>query len=295
MAIPSTQPPASPRRLLSWTTATLVMAALGVLWTTACTPMTKEETEKPEPAVTTTADGTSDSAADAGCEDPDAKWSYEGTTGPEHWADLSQCFTLCEAGDEQSPIDLKAGPGSSLPELSFHYAAVPLRLRNNGHTIQVEHDRKSTVDFAEMSFKLRQLHFHSPSEHTRKGTESPLEMHLVHASNGGSLTVVGVFIEPGKDNPALAALWQHLPQVPGDLIPVEGVALDTAALLPADRASYRYDGSLTTPPCGQKVRWIVLDEPITLSQEKIDAFRALYDGNRRPVQPLGDRQVANDL
>lgn len=266
---------------------------LGLLWLTACTPM-EPPPDEPRPDAAA-ASVEVDPAAPKVCQDPAAQWSYEGATGPDHWADLSRCFGLCGAGDEQSPIDLQPVSPSPLPQLTFSYGSAPLRLHNNGHTIVVLHDSGSTLDFAEMSFRLRQLHFHAPSEHTRQGVASPLEMHLVHSSTGGSLAVVAVFIEPGDDNAALAAIWPHLPKDPGDPFEVPEVTVDTPALLPQSQASYRYAGSLTTPPCGEEVRWIVLAEAITLSREKIDAFTALYDGNRRPIQPLGARQVVSDL
>ena len=66
-------------------------------------------------------------------------------------------------------------------------------------------------------------------------------------------------------------------------------SLDPAALLPVRRTSWRYQGSLTTPPCTEGVAWVVLAEPLTLSAAQIDAFGAIYPNNRRPVQPLGER------
>ena len=67
------------------------------------------------------------------------------------------------------------------------------------------------------------------------------------------------------------------------------VRLDLAALLPAGRETWRYRGSLTTPPCTEGVAWVVLTEPLTLSAAQIDAFAAAHPNNRRPAQPLGER------
>jgi carbonic anhydrase len=60
------------------------------------------------------------------------------------------------------------------------------------------------------------------------------------------------------------------------------------------RTSYRYDGSLTTPPCSEGVTWAVMTTPISLSQAQIDAFNALIKNNNRPVQPLNGRTVVTD-
>ena len=61
-------------------------------------------------------------------------------------------------------------------------------------------------------------------------------------------------------------------------------------MLPEDKSYYHYMGSFTTPPCTEGVKWFILSTPVELSSEQIDAFRAIYDGNNRPVQPLNDRE-----
>jgi len=58
--------------------------------------------------------------------------------------------------------------------------------------------------------------------------------------------------------------------------------------------SYRYDGSLTTPPCSEGVKWMVLKTPIQLSAEQIGRFTAIVKGNNRPVQPLHHRVIVTD-
>ena len=61
--------------------------------------------------------------------------------------------------------------------------------------------------------------------------------------------------------------------------------------LPPKRGYYEFEGSLTTPPCSEGVRWFVLKQPVTLSQQQLDAFRKLYPRNARPTQPLNGRTV----
>ena len=75
---------------------------------------------------------------------------------------------------------------------------------------------------------------------------------------------------------------------------IEQVAIDAGDLLPSTRTSYRYDGSLTTPPCSEGVKWFVLTTPIELSEAQIAAFAAIIHGNNRPVQPLNGRQLLVD-
>jgi carbonic anhydrase len=75
---------------------------------------------------------------------------------------------------------------------------------------------------------------------------------------------------------------------------MEHVTVDVDALVPRARTTYRYDGSLTTPPCSEGVKWFVMTTPIALSKAQIGTFTALFHGNNRPVQPLNDRPVLTD-
>ena len=97
---------------------------------------------------------------------------------------------------------------------------------------------------------------------------------------------------PGEDNAAYAAVFKAMPAEAGEPQALSSpLALD--ALLPQTRAYYTYQGSLTTPPCSEIVRWLLLDTPVELSAAQIAAFTSLvYVGNARPVQPLGQRDLA---
>lgn len=218
-------------------------------------------------------------------------WSYEGTTGPDHWADLSPDYRLAAAGKRQSPIDLTDGEAPTSGSLAIDYQSTTLEIVNNGHTVQVNYAPGSTITIGSGTFGLAQFHFHSPSEHTIDGSHLPMEMHLVHANAAGELAVLGVFLKEGRHNPALARIWEHLPTRSGESRSVEDVTLIASDLLPADLSRHVYSGSLTTPPCSEGVSWMVLHTPIEASAAQIQAFRALYHGNNRPTQPLHGRSV----
>jgi carbonic anhydrase len=71
-----------------------------------------------------------------------------------------------------------------------------------------------------------------------------------------------------------------------------GIKLDINDLLPRSTDDYfTYAGSLTTPPCSETVRWIVLKQPVQVSKNQIAAFRAVFPMNARPTMPLGARQL----
>jgi carbonic anhydrase len=121
-----------------------------------------------------------------------------------------------------------------------------------------------------------------------------MEVHFVHKSASGALAVVGVFVEQGKHNAAFAPIWANLPSQKSVESHFEHVQVNVDDLLPHSTKSYRYEGSLTTPPCSEGVKWIVMKSPIQLSAQQIKKFTSLIKGNNRPVQSLNHRVTVTD-
>jgi carbonic anhydrase len=230
-------------------------------------------------------------------------WHYEGAEGPAHWGKLSPTFAACGDGRRQSPIDISKPTRGATPELKASFPPAELRIAhhehvadgiNNGHTIQINYGGADTLTLGGTSYQLAQYHFHSPSEHTVDGKHLPMEMHMVHKSADNKLAVVGVFIAEGAHNKAFDPVWGNLPAQKGVETHFASVKVDVDALLPTTRTSYRYDGSLTTPPCSEGVSWIIMTTPIQLSGEQVRTFRRLINDNNRPVQPLNGRTILTD-
>lgn len=220
-------------------------------------------------------------------------WAYSGATGPSHWASLEHEYATCGKGRGQSPIDIEKSRvrGQKLAPLVFNYKPSPLRIIDNGHTIQVNVAEGSTLRVGADRYTLVQFHFHHPSEEEVDGKRFAMVAHLVHRDSQGHLAVVAVPLQSGVANPAVATLWRNLPRREGHESAPAGVAIDAAGLLPASHAYYGFDGSLTTPPCSEHVHWFVLKSPMTLSAGQIATFAKLYPANARPVQPLNGRAV----
>ncbi len=212
-------------------------------------------------------------------------------TGPAHWGKLAPEYALCATGTRQSPIDIAKPEQQDLPDIQFDYRPGAVTVVNNGHTVQVNCQEGNSITLDGTVYKLAQFHFHAPSEHTVDGEHAAAEMHLVHQSETGGLAVVGVMIVAGGENAAFDPVWDVLPATSG--LAARG-NIDVTRLLPADRRTIRYDGSLTTPPGTEGVRWNLLVEPVALSKAQIAKFTALYHGNNRPVQPLNGRAVLQD-
>ena len=231
------------------------------------------------------------------------EWHYEGAEGPANWGTLSPTFAVCGEGRHQSPIDITTPKPGVTEELRTTFPPAELRIVhhehiadgiNNGHTIQINYPSAETLTLGGVAYRLTQYHFHSPSEHTVDGKHFPMEMHLVHTSADAKLAVVGVFIAEGAHNKAFDPVWANLPDQKGVETHYPGVKVDVDALMPTARTSYRYDGSLTTPPCSEGVSWIVMTTPIELSSEQVATFTRLIKENNRPVQGLNGRTILTD-
>ena len=220
-----------------------------------------------------------------------AEWSYKGKTGPEHWGDLAPEYVLAKTGKHQSPINIAATVSQALPKLEFKYKPSRIRLIYNGHSVQENEDPGGFALAGGQRYQLQQFHFHSPSEHTINGKHFAMEMHLVHQAEDGTLAVAAVLIQEGEHNKAFDPIWDLLPNADRPTRNSD-VLIDTSSMIPKDHSYYSYDGSLTTPPCSEHVKWAVLATPVSLSKDQISRFRAVITGNNRPVQPHNGRVVS---
>lgn len=209
-------------------------------------------------------------------------WSYEGATGPTAWGDLDPASKACATGTQQSPINLTGAVQARVDALKINWQAGADTIVNNGHTIQVNFAPGSKLTLGNTSFDLVQVHFHHSSEHQIAGKRYEMEAHFVHRNDKG-LAVLGVMLTPGRANPAFAKIVATMPSQEGPAVKTDA-ALDLRKLLPARRGYYRYEGSLTTPPCSEVVDWLVMAEPVTVAESDIAAFTKLYPMNARPVQ-----------
>ncbi len=217
-------------------------------------------------------------------------WSYSGEAGPDKWAKLTPEYATC-AGKNQSPVNLSGFTKADLKPIKFSYKTDNDEILNNGHTIQVNLPAGSSIAVDGTQFDLKQFHFHAPSENLIDGKSYPLEAHLVHADKDGNLAVVAVMFKEGKANKALAKAWAQLPEKEGEKLNLTA-SLSATELLPVTRAYYSFSGSLTTPPCSEGVRWLVIKQPMTASQSQIEAFaHAVHHENNRPVQAINARAI----
>src|SRR5258707_9443634 len=106
------------------------------------------------------------------------EWGYHGAHAPKNWAKLSPDFKMCSTGTMQAPIDLKAPQLGAANSVTRVYKPMPLKLNNNGHTIQVNAVQGSTCTVIGERYDLEQLHSHHPNDHLLVGKAKQLELYF---------------------------------------------------------------------------------------------------------------------
>ncbi|XP_034410234.1 carbonic anhydrase 14 [Cyclopterus lumpus] len=254
-------------------------------------------------------------------------WTYAGLVGQSEW---SQYFPEC-GGTSQSPVDVvttltKYDP-SLIPLTPLGYSQhgnKPFTMYNNGHTAVIELPDWMGVGGMPWLFTAVQMHLHwgsggpshGGSEHTINGQSADAELHVVHYNSelypnmstamtqSDGLSVLGILIETGEEtNPAFNNILNYLSRIRHADQKVFIPAFDIQSLLPKDLGRYyRYNGSLTTPPCSQSVIWTLFNERVHISKAQLlrmetilysskakDPRRMLLQDNYRATQPMNHR------
>ena len=215
-----------------------------------------------------------------------AHWEYDGAMGPENWG---KEFPTCGRGKSQAPLNIK-GPFEKVRfSVAPDYKQGQLKIVNNGHTIQVNVPAGSKVRIDGRPFDLLQFHFHRPSEEHIDGKPSAMVIHFVHKNAEGELAVLGVMLREGNENPGIKTLWTHAPKAEGPEVVPDGVMFNPGNLLPREMDFFHYDGSLTTPPCTEKVKFYILKTQVNVSKEQMAEFP--FKMNARPIQPANGRPI----
>ena len=211
-------------------------------------------------------------------------WNFGDGTNPERWASVNAAYALCDAGLNQSPIDLGTPNARGDVQLDTNFGDADGTIALGEEKVQVDFAAGLGMNSGGKEFNLIQVHFHTPAEHAVDGERYPLVAHFVHATEAGELGVLGVMFEEGAANPALTTIVDGVGKGKGT-----AVSFDVSDMVPDELDVYRYMGSLTTPPCSEGVNWHVAEAPMTASAEQIAAIEANLGPSARSLQPLGTR------
>ncbi|XP_040199008.1 carbonic anhydrase 12 [Rana temporaria] len=237
------------------------------------------------------------------------QWAYTGNDGEDNWPVQ---YGFC-GGVHQSPLDFHRGI------LQYDSRLEPIRLygynvsstesftiSNNGHTVSMSLLSNMYLEIPPFRYIAAYLHFHwgtlaSPkgSEHCIEGKRFSAELHIVHYNTkyanmaiameaADGLAVLGILIEIGSFNPAYDKIFSQLTNVKykGQTVQIPGFNIQD--LLPKSLDEYyRYEGSITTPPCYPSVLWSVFHHPMFISEEQLSVLEtALYCSGRNTSAPI---------
>ena len=219
-----------------------------------------------------------------------AHWSYEGDDGPEHWGDLSPNFVQCKVGLNQSPINIVDAFDADLPTLKLDYNTSTVDLVNNGHTAQANVQPGNYLRVGGEVFELLQFHVHTPSEHRINGKSFLMETHYVHRNEKGELAVLALLHDEGPRSEVLDMFEREIPEEINKPLPFRK-SLAGIPIIRVDKAYYRYNGSLTTPPCSEGVRWYVLKQSSPVSLDQQTKYQQLIGDDARGPQLINARVV----
>ncbi|KEG14487.1 putative carbonic anhydrase-like protein [Trypanosoma grayi] len=257
----------------------------------------------------------------------DPTWDY---------TDLSTWPETCRKGSRQSPISFSElapnevvyrkdlGPLEFSEGCAFTAEKVSLKIENDVNTISVRlislddpyNEAPSPCTMRDPTnpdsplFHFVSMHLHSPAEHVFPRTMPNAELHILFVNTKGSnkaqrMVVAVQLVASNKLNTTSVRALRHI-LVEGSLPPKHAITTCTLTediaipkLLPRRGSYLAYDGSLTTPPCTEGVRFIVMTSPQIISRlalgRLVEAFnksrQGNFYGNRRPTQPLNGRAV----
>lgn len=213
-------------------------------------------------------------------------------------------YALCQNGTQQGPIALSSSQGFSSAHLpSFHnYDNLVAGEFSNwafGPTFNLYYNKTNMTSLPSMTFDnetvyLLGWHTHAPAEHVIDGVRSRSELHLVHGTADGKYrAVVAIRLDPGS---SVSPFFASLPPLVGfnsTSVIADAKLNMNLALSEVDYLDHfwTYQGSLTTPPCSEGLRFFVAKDVLTVSADQMQALLGVSTYSTRQLQPIWSQQV----
>lgn len=218
-------------------------------------------------------------------------WDYQGKKGPDQWGTLNKQYASCASGVNQSPVQFENTIHAALKPIRSIHKFTAKDIQSISHGLRVHFKQGNMMVLDKSAFQLKYMDFHAPSEHKLNGQSYPLEIQLYHEDSKQHVAIMSILFKAGEPNAELNELLTQLPQKAGEIIPLK-TRLTPNKFMPTNPQYYRYSGSLTTPPCNEGVRWIIMKSPLQASTEQIIKLSTAMGGpNNRPIQALNGRSV----
>ncbi|CAF1381328.1 unnamed protein product [Rotaria sordida] len=250
------------------------------------------------------------------------EWDY-GEFGPDVWYEK---YPTC-GGRLQSPINILTACTTYKSFTPFIFESGyneqhSFTLKNNGHTIVGTLNSESNLSGLKLAggdlpgtLELVNFHLHwgenhkSGSEHEVNGMKYAGEIHFVHINPSTNQTAVlsifmqSAFFQNETTNNTVRFLdedtrkeWKRYFDI-AQTLKIEDnttiIYLNLSLLMGKNlRDFWRYEGSLTTPPCTEGIIWTIFKEPIIFVESEFKSFRQnIYFEDYRSPQPLYARNI----
>lgn len=216
----------------------------------------------------------------------------------------------------QSPINIITADAVEAPLPNLHFifnegTNETVFIENNGHTIKLTTNLVHTLSGGPLTqdYVFEEMHFHwGGSEHMIDDIAFDMEIHFVFfkkilktfklaMKNPNGLAVVAMLvtfdeISPGDEERSTSDIFSEIERVakftgkfvlPDDLL----YDFDLETWIPTDMDYFTYEGSLTTPPYSENVKWIIFHDP----DIRLRPLTFPFKSSLRPIQLIGDRSV----
>jgi carbonic anhydrase len=206
-----------------------------------------------------------------------------------YWGDLDPSYATCEVGKAQSPIQIESGIASKqLRPLMLQYKSATLALLTHDPYLWGNFTEAGYLNFQGSNYKLLKLAIHIPAEHVLGKIRGDFEIELYHENENSEKLGVAVIGEIGNKNDAFDRIGEVLAK---GIHKVNLTNFSVMKLLPRRRNYFFYEGSETVPPCKEGVKWIVLEEPISMSEIQLVRMEKSFKDTARPLQPVHGRLI----
>ncbi|KAH0399555.1 carbonic anhydrase, partial [Aureobasidium melanogenum] len=229
------------------------------------------------------------------------EWAYEASY---NWGRIDPMYQLCQTGTQQSPIALSLNNGLSLNHIpTFHnYTGNTTgTFRNWGYGPAFSLSRNDLTSNPSFTYDNETVyligwHIHAPADHSVGGDPEKAEMHFVHAdAEGHEKAVLAFRLDPGNSK---ASFFSQLPPMIGfnetGIEHQQEVSMDLDLALSSVlhfNEFWTYQGSLTSPPCHEGIRWFVARQILFTGVEQMQAILGASTYSARAEQEVWQHRI----
>ncbi len=221
----------------------------------------------------------------------DQSWAYSGPHGPDKWGSLNPDYAVCNAGSQQSPINIDNTITAALKPIK-RLQKFPLKnVAVKDHSLILDAGTGNMMVLDQKPYQLKYISVHVPSEHQIKQKSYAAELQMVHEDKAGHRVIIAIMLEEGSAHAGLEKILGNLPKEK-EQSKALAIRVTPGDLMPAKPAYYRYSGSLTAPPCTEGVQWVIMKESLKVSKFQLGSLQqAIGEPNQRPVQDAQGRMI----